>query len=424
MIFVVLLLSTGCQMLRPGSVGSGVLPDYPKAATTLTPGQVATYKNIKISVVDIIREESAARVRFTLQRGRETTNFDVEMGELTVSGDLLVQFQARESAVEGEADLAVASLFWLPDLMRSNSPRTRRDLLETRPGEIAFFQDGFAAIRAIAENDYVETNDDSVLLSVWTPEDALEDVTLREFSAFPIGKYLLQVGNVYGGETPGAGRVELTLAPLESAWDDTVAREELVIPYRGSMDWKGHQLKAEPLPGGWRSRILLGVTRGESQYDVVLTEGQAWRHGNVAWRFDGMTGSAANLTGFELDRSVFPADVRDITAAGPDKAQNPRAPTEIERKLSQDQSVEFWGARIRLARVLEVSPTDLFDDVAELVFDRDGLLEVVRVREGDRATVRGSNRWWVVEVKEATPGGRNSNGSAEVILSTGTFFNP
>jgi hypothetical protein len=376
-------------------------------------------------VVDIIREDSVPRVLFTLQRGRESTNYDVGMSDLTVSGDLLVQFQARESAEEGELDLAVASLFWLPDLMRANSARVRRDLLETRPGEIAFFQDGFAAIRSIAENDYVETNDDSVLLTIWTPQDALEDLTLREFSTYPIGQYLLQVGNVFGGEEPGAGRVEMSLVPLATAWDDAITRDELMIPYRDSIEWKGHQLRGEPLPGGWRSRILMEVTRGETKHDVVLTEGQSWRHGNVAWRFDGMVGSAAKVTGFEFDRSLFPADVRDMSPAGKQgTAQNPRAPTEIRRKLVQDQSVEFWGAQIRLSRVLEMGRTDLFDDVAELVFDRDGQLEAVRVREGDRATVRGSNRWWVVEVTEATPGGQNSSASAEVIISTGTFFNP
>ncbi len=422
-ILCLLVCAAGCGALRSAVADPGQLPDYPRVASTMTPGQTVSYKDISLTLGDIVREDSDPVVMFTLTRGRETSNYSAAFNEYLVSGDLLVQFQSRSNA-EAADDLAVATLYWLPELMRPGTPRAARDLSESRPGEIAFFQDGFVAIVSIHENDYVATDDDSVILTFWTPADAMEDISLREFSSMAIGESLLKVGNVYGGDQPGQGRVELSIVPKANAWEGANDREEVMIPYRGTVEWRGHDLRAESIPGGWRSRILLSVTRGEDTHDVVMTEGQAWRHGNVAWRFDGVSGSAARLTAYEFDQSIFPDDVRDGTAPPEQRAQNPRAPTTIERELVTNQSVEFWGARIRLARVLEMDPTNLFDDVAEFVFDTDGRLQSVLVREGERASVRGDNRWYIVEVKSATPSAQGRSGNAEVILSTGTFYNP
>jgi hypothetical protein len=412
LLIVLSILAVGCGLLRGGSgAGGSALPDYPRVAATMTPGQTVTYRDLSLTLADIIREGDTPQVRFSIARGRETTSYTAAIGERVINGENMIQFQAR---ADSDEDLAVAMMYHLPELMRPNVPRAARDLVETRPGEIAFFQDGFAAINAVSENDFVATDDDSVLLTIWTPGETMEDITLS----------VLRVGNVYGGENPGEGRVELRIVPLNQAWEDASDREELLIPYRGTIDWRGHGLRAETLPGGWRSRVLLTVQRADTTHDVVLTEGQAWRYGNIAWRFDGANGGAARITAFEFDRSVFPADTRVANRAPEQNAQNPRAPTTVERSLITNQSVEFWGARVRLARVLDMDATNLFDDVAEIIFDVNGRLETVQVREGDRATVRGENRWYVVEVKAATPSATNRSGRADIILTTGTFFNP
>src|SRR5690606_23541313 len=105
-------------------------------------------------------------------------------------------------------------------------------------------------------------------------------------------------------------------------------------------------------------------------------------------------------------------------------AQNPRAPTTVERSLITNQSGQAWGAPVRLARALDPDATNLCGDVAEIILDVTGRLEPVQAREAGRATVRGENRWYVVEVKAATPSATNRSGRADIILTTGTFFNP
>lgn len=410
------------------------LPDYPEGAATLMPGQAVEFARTTLVLEQVTPRDGQLVARLTVRDRDGANTHDVEVGGVTVHKDILVRVMPRTGAAGTSAEnpVVVLTLHRLSQLASESAPRVAREWAGMRPGEVGFFSGGFVALRAVMENDRNTFDDDAaaLLLGLGT---SIETVTLRELSSWRAGNWVIDVGDAYGGDATDGPAATIRVRPAEIAEADAPIKEEpLPLPWGSQAPFEKGEISADsidPPPATARegatsrTRVLVTVDNGDEAREVVMLPGQTWRWGRHGFRLDTVSSSAASLNVLHYTGERRAVEARSLTEARNPRVRttDPSAPLRQRVLLTEGESVAFWGTEIQLVRVEDRNRTDLFDDTAEF-FVRDGRAgRALQIRERNRDTVRGENRWVVIEVRDLKPATRSKLGEAELDLSTGTF---
>lgn len=410
------------------------LPDFPEGAAALSPGQGVEFARTTITFDQVETVDGRAMARLTARDRDGAATFDVEVGEVVVHKDILVRTAPRSSGPTSgtAAPVVVFTLHRLSQLANAQAPRLAREWPAMRPGDVGFFSGGFVVLRSVGENDRALLDDDTAALLVGQGA-TVESINLRESSAIDLGGWIVEVGDAFGGEATDGPAAAVRVRPSETADAESPVDESvLTLEWGKSVPFENGELLADAidpppataLEGALsRTRVLLTVDDGEDAREVVLVPGQQWRWGKHAFRLDHVSGTSAGLTQRRFAADRRPAEARSLAESRLPRVRptDPTAPVRQTITFTEGETIDFWNAQIQLVRVDDINRTDLRDDAAQfLVRDGRNVLNY-RIREGNRDTVRGVNRWIVIEVRDLQPPTRTKAGEATVELSTGTF---
>lgn len=413
------------------------LPDYPEAATTIGAGQSVEYARTTITLDQLAPRDGVMSARFTLRDREGAMTYDVAIGSVIVHKDLLLRVTTRKSAtatgaVSTDTPRVVLTLHRLSQLASPAAPRVVREWPSMRAGDAGFFSGGFVALRQINENDRNSLDDESVAVVLGLGDD-VQTVSLREFSTLRAGNWVLELGDVFGGDTQDGPSANVRVRPVEVAESEAPTGESASsLAWGKPLAFESGDLMVDPIDpppataregAEARTRVLLTADDGIDVREVVLLPGQTWRWGKRAFRLDDVNSSGVVLAQLQYPTDRRPAEARSLVSARNPRIlpTDPNAPVRQTVTLTEGETTTFWSTEIQLVRVTDNNRTDLFDDEAEFLVRDGGQVLSFRLREGSRDTIHGTNRWVVVEVRDLQPPAGKRSGEATVLLSTGSF---
>lgn len=436
---VVLILATGCGLFRPSPpVAQHEMPNLPRAGSLVAEGDTVSFQHAWFTFVDFKEpEREGARpdtVRYKIwHRGQEHEG-EAQLNEYRVDGDYLVQFRRPDQrrTTDGTRRLVALNLWHLPSLHGGRTHIASKQSITLTLDDIVFFPGGFVSLRGVDGGDYRRFNDDSATLTLYH-EGRSETRHLFEFQWAEWNGLIVEMRNVYPGDTAEEGRVSLILHPPATAIDAEAQRERLTLQPGSRHDLGDIRLTVNTVEEGplGPGRILLVAEEGEELIDMTLAPGEGLRFSDRLFLSHGLTeeGEIA-LEAIAKEERLFAAQSRiwlppSVVQAREEATRPPRTdPTTIRRTVQSGQAIEFWDATFQLDRVERPDRTRVFSDTAEVTITYDnGIFDTRMIREGDRNTVTGSQRWWIIELHEIRPSGaRPGQGEVVMELSTGVYL--
>ncbi len=418
-------LASGCAHGKaPVAAGVTVMPNMPQTATVLGPGKAMAFHDLELRLLEVSTDaENLTTQRAEFELAGET--YRANWNEWTLAEPLLVRF-SDASRLEAKEQMALVTAFYLPDVLRGKgkAPDEERRM-DLKENEVDFFAGGFVALNKISDNDFLRTDDDKAALSVYF-DGELRQVTLPEIGTMSMGDgRVLTVGDIFPGDTPGAGHTRVTVTTPLGAWKDASDQTPLHLTSGVPAEVGELSVLADSMDGDGRPRAYVSLAIDKAKRELTLEPGQSIRWGKYAVRVDGVGPTMIEATVYTYPEAKFPAPGRTFEAAAEKvKTINQLSsdPTIMRHKLFQAAPITFWGASIDLVRVIENDPTSLSDNEAEIRVLHDGLVDTVRSGENQRHTVYGNNRWWVIEVGSIFNRGEGRRDETEIKLETGKFI--
>ncbi len=415
-----IVLSTGCGRKAPRiESNADILPDLPGAKIAVEAGQSVVFHNQHITLGEIRDDGDYAYTVGVKDSGtmmRETAS----PGDWRLHKDLLLRLSKKND----RGDDTLLSLYWLPKLEQASGRIDPSTLMELKEGEHRFFDGGFVSLDRVRANDPGDTDDERAEVTLLM-NDVLYNVAVLELGSIPAGDMVVVAENVYDGDRPGEGLARIRIARPSTAWSEATGAKEIEIESGGALEERSLLVRTDTLEdraGGWRA--LVSLSSSGNRRDAILREGESLRAGTHELHLTEITEKGLRGRMMTYAASVSPEDAfvpgiprekpedGEATSAGESEA------TKTTRRVGFSQSFDFQGARFTLATLYPNDPTSLGDDAAEFQVAHSGTIDRFVTKQGQRHTVHGDNRWWIIELKELS-GGRN--GQAEVTVETGRF---
>jgi len=405
----------GCAAKKEESrFDPNALPDLPNAVATVEAGSVVKFHGVRVSV-----RETGDAIRYAVKSG-ETIEDNFEVGEhrWALHGDVLLRFEA---APEGKGR-ELLNLYHLPSLSRGAKAEMPRESVRLEEGKHLFFAGGFLALDRVRGNDPTKTDDERAEATLLV-DGAIHEVVVPEFGSARAGDAIVRADNVYAGDAVGDGIAFLRVATPEDRWAEAAEVEEVRIPSGESIERPGLEIRTDTIEGGDGWRALVSLRTPAIRRDIIVAPGESVRAGvaEALLKEADATGIVVDLARYATaavpEKAHYPGAVEDEDAPKPTEARSEAA--KATKRLIVGQSAEFQEARFEFVGLVPNDPTDMFDDTAEIIVHHDGTSERVYAKKGHRNTVRGANRWWVVDVKSIAAGRR---GECELSLETGSFL--
>lgn len=410
-------LAAGCARKPAARMEKGTLPDLPNAATTVEAGTGVGFHGVRVAVKEI---GGSGLVRYGVAApGSIEDTHEVDRGRWALHGDVLLRFEAMRG--EG-TPRTLLNLYHLPSLAASGQPADLGAEIRLEEGNHVFAGGRFIALGAVQGNDPGKTDDERAEVTVLL-DGAIHELSVPELGAVAAGSSYVRAGNAYDGDTPGDGVAFLRIVPADELWKGATSVEQARLESGESLEEAGFELRTDTLEGRDESwRALLSLRTPATRRDVIAVPGESIRAGAVEVLL-----READAAGISVDIARHPEAVVAEAAhypgavpVEPGKASDlQREPTKATRRMIVGQSTEFWDARFELVGLVANDPTDLMDDAAEFLVHHDGTSERLFAKKGHRHTVRGENRWWVVDVRSVTAG---RGGDCEITLEAGSFL--
>jgi hypothetical protein len=421
------VLLAGCALWPSG--GDDGLPDLPFATVVAQRDKALDFHGFRVRVVDIREAAEVPAVTLLVERGKDARRLTLPFEKYVGEGDLLFHAtpHAQGATASGRPSGLVRLVVYHQPSMRAEAARqglaSARSL---RPGDLLFLPGGFVAVERILDNDPIRRDDDRVRLAV-SLKGVQEEVTLTEWHSRRVGDLTIAARDILAGESPGDPRATASLQLSldgSSPWGEPEAAERLAFPPANGWSGLGLSLQAEVVPSEDQPRALLTLVSRQppANRETFLRPGGSIRWNRFLITLDDASEAEVRGTVALFPNPVTPSEQRWANEAPPAAAGAPGdVATRVTRTLRQNETTEFWGATFRLRQVFDNERTDLMDDAALLAFEGAGPTDVQNVREGNRYTFRGPNRWWIVDVREAHPARGQTLGYAVLAIETGTF---
>lgn len=395
------------------------LPNLPNAVATVEAGSVVKFHEVRVTVREAEGEGDDASIRYAVKRGETIEDaFEIAPSRWALHGDVLLRFEPVRD-VRGRELL---NLYHLPSLSRGGREPMPAQVVRLQEGRHLFFDGGFLALDRVRGNDPARNDDERAEVTLLLG-GTIREVAVPEFGSADAGDAVLRADNVYPGDRAGEGIAFLRIAAPGDRWAEASEVEQLRLPSGESVARPGLEIRTDTLEGeaGWRA--LVSLRTSTLRRDIIVSPGESVRAGSAELLVKAADAESIDAELAEYAVAALPENAHYPGAVPAEETAKPgdvrKEPTKSSKRLIVGQSAEFWDARFEFVGLLANDPTDMYDDTAEFLVHRDGTSERLYARKGHRNTIRGINRWWVVDVKSIAAG---RPGECEIVLETGSFL--